>query len=322
MEVAPGIHRIETPLGERRCSVYLLAGPEAALLVDTGVAGAVTGSILPALAEIGVASEAVRLVLISHADIDHCGDAAAAKRAFPRALLACGRGDMCEVASLEAMVEGRYGQFAADHAIADSAETKAWYQEVGQFTAPDLGLTGGETVSLGDDWEVHILHTPGHSRGHLTVWDPRSRTAVIADAALGRTVPTASGDPAFPPTYRDVEPYLGSIGRLEALRLELLLTSHEPTMSRDDGMAFLAESRAFAETAEMVTLDALREAGPLRTADLLRIVGPRLGPWPVEATLGALAFPVVGHLERLEDHGRIRRSRGADELVVWEAAPV
>lgn len=318
-EVAPGIHRIETPLGERRCSAFLFAGPDAALLVDTGLAGAVAGSILPALAEIGVEPARVRLILISHADIDHCGDAAAATRAFPRALLACGRDDMRQVASLEEMVEGRYGQFAADHGIADAPETKAWYAEVGRFAAPDLGLCGGEVVNLGGGWDVQILHTPGHSRGHLTVWDPRSRAAVIADAALGRTVPTAGGDPAFPPTYRDVDPYLGSIARLEALQPHTLLASHEPTMTGDAAMAFLAESRAFAETAETVTLETVRDAGPLPTAALLRRVGPRLGPWPVEPTLGALAFPVVGHLERLEQRGVIRRSRGDDGLAVWEA---
>lgn len=318
MEIARGIHRIETPLGERRCSVYLLVGETAALLIDTGLAGAVEGSILPAMAAAGIEPGLVRMVLISHADIDHCGDAAAAMAAFPRALLACGREDMAEVASIEAMVEGRYGQFAADHGIADSPETKAWYRETGRFAAPDLGFSGGEIVNLGG-WEVQILHTPGHSRGHLTVWDPRSRAAIIIDAALGRTVPTASGEPAFPPTYRNVDPYLGSLQRLQALQPDLLLTAHEPTMEGEAGRAFLAESRAFAEMAEAVTLETLREAGPSQTAALLRLVGPKLGPWPVEATLGALAFPVVGHLERLEGLGRVRRGRGGDGLIVWEA---
>lgn len=84
-------------------------------------------------------------------------------------------------------------------------------------------------------------------------------------------------------------------------------------------MAFLSESRAFAETAETVTLDTLREMGPSRTADLLRQVGPRLGPWPVEETLAALAFPIVGHLERLERLGQVRCERGDDGLVAWEA---
>jgi glyoxylase-like metal-dependent hydrolase (beta-lactamase superfamily II) len=260
------------------------------------------------------------LVLITHADIDHCGDAAAAKAAFPKALLACGREDMAEVASLETLIERRYGQFAADHRIADSPETLAWYRENGRFAPPDLGLSGGEVVDLGG-WAVEILHTPGHSRGHITVWDPRSRAAIIIDAVLGRTVPTASGEPSFPPTYRDVEPYLASILRIHALQPDLLLAAHEPTMEGPAAADFLDESRAFTETAEAVTLETLRDAGPSRTADLLRLIGPRLGPWPIEATLGALAFPIVGHLERLDALGRVRQSRDSDGLIVWEAVP-
>lgn len=319
MEVAPGIHRIDTPLGERRCSVYLLVGEDGALLIDTGLAGAVASSILPYLAEIGLDPERVRLVLISHADIDHCGDAAAAKAAFPRALLACHRDDAAEIGSLDTMVTRRYGQFAADHGIDDSPATKAWYAEAGHFAPPDLLLAGGESMRLGPDWTVAFVHVPGHSRGHLAVWDPRSRSAIAIDAALGRTVPTAAGAPAFPPTYRDVDSYLGTLARLAALAPELLLTAHYPTMDREQGRAFLAESREFAEAAERATLETLRASGPLPTAEVLRRVGPLVGPWPVEDVLGALAFPLVGHLERLEALGSVRRGRGADGLVTWEA---
>ena len=37
MRVAPGIHRIETPLGDRLLCVYLLIGEEHIMLVDSGV---------------------------------------------------------------------------------------------------------------------------------------------------------------------------------------------------------------------------------------------------------------------------------------------
>ena len=37
MELAPGIHRIEAPLGERFVAVYLLVENGDALLIDTGM---------------------------------------------------------------------------------------------------------------------------------------------------------------------------------------------------------------------------------------------------------------------------------------------
>ncbi|MCC6315625.1 MAG: MBL fold metallo-hydrolase [Thermomicrobiales bacterium] len=318
MEIAPGIHRIDTPLGERRCSVYLLAGSDSALLIDTGLAGSVESAILPELDRLGVEPERVRLVLISHADIDHCGDAEAAKRAFPRALLACHHADAAEIGSLEAMIERRYGQFATEHGLVDSAETLAWYRAAGRFAEPDLLLAGGESFALGSGWTVDLLHVPGHSRGHLALWDPHSRAAIVIDAALGRTLPTRSGEPAFPPTYRDVDDYLTTLDRLAALEPELVLTAHYSTMDRTSGMVFLDESRGFVADAEAEVLDALGNSLS-STIEVLQRVGPALGAWPVDTVLAALAFPIVGHLERLEAVGRVRRRHDADGLAAWEA---
>ena len=53
MEVAPGIHRIESVLGPRPFSQYLLRG-ERTLLVDTGVKETPGEVILPWLASAGI----------------------------------------------------------------------------------------------------------------------------------------------------------------------------------------------------------------------------------------------------------------------------
>lgn len=319
MEVAKGIHRIDAPLGERVCAMYLLAGEDRAALIDTGVAGNVETYVLPYLASIGVEPDRVQLILISHSDVDHSGDTGRAVELFPRALLACHRDDAAEVGDVEVMIERRYGQFVADHGIADSPEATEWVRGAGRSVSVHLELSGGERVRLDEDWAVEIMHTPGHSRGHLTIWDPRSRAAIILDAALGRTVPTADGKPAFPPTYRYVGPYRETLDKLEALDFDHLLASHEPVMDRAAGQAFLAGSRAFADEADAEILSLLRSARPLSTRDVLTRVGPKLGPWPVESMLPALAFPLVGHLEHLEAVDKVRSERGADGLLTWRA---
>jgi len=123
---------------------------------------------------------------------------------------------------------------------------------------------------------------------------------------LGDAVPHADGRPAFPPTYRYVDSYLASIGRCESLRPELLLTAHYPTMDADAAGDFLARSRAFVEKTDAVVLGELDTAGAggLSLRELLTKANPRLGSWPAEGTEVALAFPVVGHLERLLANGR------------------
>src|ERR1700681_418303 len=108
----------------------------------------------------------------------------------------------------------------------------------------------------------------------------------------------ADGRPAFPPTYRYVESYLATISRCEALRPELLLTAHYPTMPSDAASDFLARSRMFVEKVDEVVLDELDRAGVtgLTLHDLLARANPRLGSWPSDANEGGLGFPVVGYL--------------------------
>ena len=48
-EVAPGIHRIESDIGQRFVAQYLLVGEERTVLVDTGLATTPDDALLPAL---------------------------------------------------------------------------------------------------------------------------------------------------------------------------------------------------------------------------------------------------------------------------------
>ena len=83
MEVAPGIHRIEGDLGERYVCQYLLRGSDRTLLVDTGLRDMPSTVIAPYLAELGLSLADVDDVLISHADVDHCGGNRAFRAAAP-----------------------------------------------------------------------------------------------------------------------------------------------------------------------------------------------------------------------------------------------
>lgn len=319
MEIAAGIHRVEIHLGERICAMYLLVGTELTLLIDTAISGALAAAVIPYLAEIGVGQEQVRLVLVSHADVDHSGDTAAAKKLFPNALLACHRDDAAEIDDIEVMISRRYEQFATDHGIDDPPTAKAWVRDAGKAAPVDLLLTGGERIRLGDGWEVEVLHTPGHSRGHITIWDPRNRAAIIADAVLWKGINSSSGASVLPPTYRYVDAYRTTIGRIEALRPEWLLTSHFPVMGGGGVAPFLAESRAFVDQVDETTLIELGDS-PLMTSEVIRRVGPLIGPWPVDDLLSAIAFPLVGHLEHLAALGKIRVDRNFEGLVTWSAA--
>src|SRR5262249_43941835 len=62
-----------------------------------------------------------------------------------------------------------------------------------------------------------VLHTPGHAPGHVCLFEPTSRTAIVGDmiASIG-TILIAPGD-------GDMAVYLAQLHRLEALGAELAL---------------------------------------------------------------------------------------------------
>lgn len=303
MQLRPGIHRIEAPLGARFIAMYLLTGPQGALLFDTGVADSVDGTLLPALAEIGFDLADLQHVISSHCDFDHTGGNAALAEAAPQARFLAGRADVPMTEDVELLISGRYGEFAARDGFDDPPETTAEVRRSTALVPVHRALDGGETFDLGDR-TIDVLAVPGHSPGHLALWDAENRTLLVSDAVLGETVPTADGRPAFPPTYRDTVAYVDSIRRLRALDADLLLTAHYPVYEGAAVNGFLDASLAYVDRVDRVIAEVLAAGEELTSLELIRRAAADLGPWP-QAAADYLIFPVTGNLERLAQQGRV-----------------
>lgn len=148
-EVAEGVHRLELPLGRRFVCVFALVGEAATLLVDCGLAGTPRALIAPALDRLGVPAEQVRHLVVTHADVDHCGGAAAARELWPAISIACHPLDRALVEDPEALLERRYRALRDDHAIDRDEAFAAWVRANGAATPVDRELSGGETIDLG-----------------------------------------------------------------------------------------------------------------------------------------------------------------------------
>jgi glyoxylase-like metal-dependent hydrolase (beta-lactamase superfamily II) len=305
MEIRPGLHRIPAPLGERFVALYLLVGPDGALLVDTGIRESITETLLPYLDEHGIDRSSVHWALNTHCDFDHTGGNGALKQAMPTVELLVHELDRELTEDVQRLIDVRYGEFREVDGFDDPPETTAYVRSVSDLVPVDRVVHGGEELDLGDR-RIRILHVPGHSPGHVAVHDPRNRAVLIGDATLGATVPTADGRPAFPPTYRDVDPYLDSIELFRSLEPELLLTAHYPVYEGAAVAEFLDESEAYTQVIDRVIDERLAAAGrPLTTLELIRSAGSDLGPWAPGA-LDYAIFPVTGNLERMERAGDIR----------------
>jgi glyoxylase-like metal-dependent hydrolase (beta-lactamase superfamily II) len=319
VEIAPGVHRIDTPLGERYASLYLLVGDDAVLLYDTGVDGSIPAHVLPALHRLGLSASDVSTVVVSHCDVDHFGGVADAREAFPLARIVAGAGDLPLIENYDRYLSERARGFLDVYGWDEDPAVLDWCRSVTREAPLDGSVSDGDVVALGADRVAVIRVVPGHSAGHLAVDAPWADAVLVGDAVLGASVDLADGTPAFPPTYRHVDDYLETVARLEAWDRDLLLTAHYPTMRGEAARAFLARSSSFAaDLDDLVVAELAASAGGLTFAELLARLNPKAGEWPSEGTEGALAFPVAGHLERLMGQGRLAAAGDRDGVTVWK----
>lgn len=320
MEIRPGLYRIPAPLGDRFVALYLLTGPRGGLLLDTGIDASITGTLLPYLRAIDYPLEHLRWAITSHCDFDHTGGSAALLEAAPHVELLAGADDVRLTQELQALLDDRYGEFRELDGFDDAPETTATIRQSTRLATVTRALHGGEQFDLGNR-VVTVLHTPGHSPGHLAVWDEARRALVIGDAVLGETVPTADGEPAFPPTYRSTEPYLHTIERLRELDAELLLTAHYPVFEGAQVAEFLDLSSRYVARLDLAILGALSAASePLTSLEIIREIAPAVGEWSPEAA-DYLIFPMTGNLERLVLQGRVRVDDREGRRTWQEVAP-
>lgn len=291
-EVATGIHRVESDLGPRFMAQYVLTGSARTLLVDTGLASTPDRVLVPALSQLGRAPD---LVVISHADVDHCGGNATVRTRFPRARFACHGADRAWIESTAAMLAGNYLWYG-HYGFGPSAQDRAFLEaELGGDTPVDDELVDGDVLDLGDGWTLEVLHLPGHTPGHLGLWDPRSRSLLLIDAILDRGIRDRAGRLLIPPRIYDTVAYAATIDRVEALAPAQLLTAHFPVLEGADVDAFLQRSREWSEH----VAEAVRDGdGGLR--ERTDHAGRRLGPYPEFAHELAAAVRDHARLQGIE----------------------
>jgi glyoxylase-like metal-dependent hydrolase (beta-lactamase superfamily II) len=170
-------------------SAYVMVRGNEAVLVDTGVAGS-AAAIGEVVQHAGLGWDAVQHVILTHYHSDHAGSV----------------GDVLGLASQAAVYAG-----GAD---------------IPRINAPR------EIAPVVDGQEVfglQIIATPGHTPGHISVFDPIGSTLVTGDAVVNFGGRLASSPPQF---TADVAQAAESVRKMAGLSFERLLFMHgEPIES-------------------------------------------------------------------------------------------
>lgn len=309
--LADGAHLLCGETGGRPLRLPLLVGETGALLIDTGNAPDVENLILPAMAKLGLSPERLTHILITHCDHDHVGGNRRMKELAPRAVIGCGEEDRAQVESPETIWKLRYDAYREKHRHHYPDTVKdAVYGLLGGAQKMDTTFDEGDVIALSPDWRVEVVSLPGHSRGHLGVYDRKHGILFGGDAIQGAVYLDMAGKPALCPTYLYPESYLRTVEKIRALNPAVYVGCHWPVKRGAEVGAFCDESRDFVSKAESLILAEIgKEPAGLTLSELCARVGPALGDWPAPVN-HELCYAFSGHLDELEARGVVTAASG------------
>ncbi|MFM2153630.1 MAG: hypothetical protein RL199_2065, partial [Pseudomonadota bacterium] len=154
---------------------------------------------------------------------------------------------------------------------------------------------------------LDVVHTPGHARGHLCLFEPRTRTLVAGDMVAG------VGSIVVDPPEGDMHDYLASLRRLRALDVGALYPAHGPVLA--DGNRKLDAFIAHRLQREAQVVGAMTPGVPTTALALVphvyADVAPKLHP------LAARSLTAI--LDKIAKDGRA--SRDGDAYTLFEREP-
>jgi len=244
MEIAPGIHQIRIPMPDNplgRLNCYLLDGEAGYLMIDTGWNTRDAFAALKAeLGSLGLGFTDLSTIVVTHVHPDHFGLAGRIRQISPDVKVLAHQWECDLIQSRYIKFAGlqdgmgdlfcRHGVPASEVAALVSASMPVLrYVSV---TLPDRVLYGGETISTGLH-DLEVIWTPGHSPGHICLYEPKNRLLFSGDHILPSITPNVSynvqsGD-------NPLGDYMCSLQKLRKLPVARVLPGHEEVFSDLEG---------------------------------------------------------------------------------------
>ena len=227
-------------------SLYILKG-EKTVVLDSGTADSTEG-LTTAMSSLGIDFNSVRYIMVSHRHHDHAGGAAILLKHFPNAQVGV-------------------HEFAKKHVMNPSKVNEGAREAFGRFAVPmesikDEGkiliLEENETFQVGNNHELEIVYTPGHTSDHFAFYEKKTGLLFCGDAVgtfgpMSKTITPTS----FPPSFK-YDNYAASIRKLLTYDVNILAFPHFGAVIGSRAKAILRKSLEVTEDWKRF-VDKLRE---------------------------------------------------------------
>jgi glyoxylase-like metal-dependent hydrolase (beta-lactamase superfamily II) len=312
--VLPGIWRLRLPLdlpAVPHCNAWALRAGDGIVLVDTGMhdRGSM-GNLERALGETGHRIADIKLVVITHAHIDHCGQAPPiAERAgcevwmHPAWKLHAATSDLdrtIEVALQSGVPEEPLRRWAEKRRDAGTGQAGTLYS--------DRDLLPGVVIET-DAGPWQVIETPGHAPSHVCLHQPEQRLLISGDHVLGRV--SQYFDVGITPD--PVGEFLHSLDVVDALDTRLALAGHARPFT-DVGGHIAANRELVARNLE--TVRSVLARGPRTPYEVAREFYGEQFSEEMAAWQMAMTRAWLTHLEAIGD-ARRTPSEGDDPAERW-----
>ena len=236
-EVAPGVHRIPLPLPNdllRAVNVYAIVDGDGLVLIDSGWPVPDSRVRLDeALSSLGYSAADIHRFLITHVHRDHYTQAITVRREFGMAV-SLGLGERASLETLHDPDRGRLEpqldqllRYGAAHLVEEVLAGMAGQPEFdrSEWEFPDDWLEDDSVVATGDR-QLHVVETPGHTRGHVVFHDAAGQLLFAGDHVLPTITPSIGFEPLLSPN--PLGDFLSSLARVREMSDARLLPAHGP----------------------------------------------------------------------------------------------
>ena len=331
-EIIPGIQWIKLPMINSDGSalefinVYVIKGDSGYLLVDAGWNTDESFNALKnGMAEIGADIKDISQILVTHIHPDHYGMAGRIKK-LSGATLAMHHIEQGFIDSRYISMDFLINQI--DRLLLANGVPPKMIETLAKATVgleqyvvpayPDITIHDGQIISTGD-FTFKVIWTPGHSSGHVCLYEPEKRVILSGDHILPGITPNVSVHPQA--IENPLGRYYDSLNALKKLDVVIALPGHEKPFT------------GFGKR-----IDKILQHHEQRNREILAALGDKSRTsfqiaqevsWGLKGTWQSLPdfhkrmaiLETLSHLEMMAARGQVDRMPGVDIMLFRRVSP-